>query len=304
MGVINSAITIDDARRQGNDVYEVLVSNWGNYAVGAPTSEQGFPAEDSRGLPAPAAIAIGPRSTVDRAWVVYDLQKVVPSASIFDYPRRVSVGAPLTFPQPSDQIGTGGSVKTGTGSLFVLPTNGGLNSYNGWNNQYNPTDTYGTIYRDGTYYKADGTTGTLGPSVGATSYWMSPLLHLYVYLKPPVSPPPTKRFPLCVGIAQGGQAGVETLLALIPTYGRKTLSFNYRVIAPGGSAVVRIATVGQVGLGMADTPFEVTRYTSGAVATGLSGRTEITNLNADYTLVYMTPTVIGNLKMDIIATDD
>lgn len=311
MAWLNSQITVDDAKTQNNEVYEILVDEWGksNAATGTNLC---FPSEGTRALPVGAGVAIGPRSTVDRAWVVYNLQKLVPASPflspLWDFTRRVSVGVPLMFSQPASPNGVSETtIKTTTGSVSILPCIGGLTPYTGAQGTgvANPFDTDGTKYRTA-YLKADGSAGVFGAS-NPDAYWMSPLLHLYYYLQAPSQPPPLKRFPLHVRITKGaaGGPGVESLLAMIPVFGRKTISLQMRPETPGGAGVFRFATIQQVNAESVGTTImqEATRHTSASLATGVSAVTTLTDVYADYLMVYLTPTVAGSGYLDIVAND-
>src|SRR5690606_1035346 len=72
--VVNTSLTIEDAVARGHDVFSVLLDRWGT------ANTDRFPPVLG-GRPHPSfpysvqGIALGPRSTVDRAWVSWNTQQ-------------------------------------------------------------------------------------------------------------------------------------------------------------------------------------------------------------------------------------
>lgn len=359
MAWINSQFGFADAAARGQDAWDLLVSEWGDTSV--PSSDQssavfpafaagtggvqppGPPASTSQpppalpgaslALPAPAAIAIGPRSTVDRCWVLWDPQKVLPSANLWDYSRRLSVGSPLIFTQPANRYGvrsTSGVITNGGGSVtvfpsvpqgFSMPDNNNVD-FSRW---INDNEGVGTNFA-GAYIKADGTVATFGPHAAGTiaglvnPIWIPPLLHLVFYLRAPVGAIPTQRFPLSVTVYAGATGavypnspaagslpgGTESLVAMIPVYGRRTIVANMSAGAIGGNTSdMRLALINWGNPnGVGTFGQEVTVFTAAAVTAGASVRTVISPAFGDYLMVYCKPNVAGNnFSATIVATD-
>lgn len=139
MGTIyNPPFTVEDAIARGHDVFEVIFTNWGISANNPPRTLTDFtnlqyPQPGQPGLPATlAGIAIGPKSTVDRAWVTFNLGKranLAEPVNGYQLIREVSVEAPLLFTQASNPnqrnnpLDPDDPVKTLTekGALYVFP---------------------------------------------------------------------------------------------------------------------------------------------------------------------------------------
>lgn len=307
MSWLNAQFSMDDAVGREQSVWELLVSDWGAESGGVKS----FPLSGGFSLGSVAAIAIGPRSSVDRCWAVWDMQKIVANSTLWDYLRRISVGAPLCFAQPGNQGPAASAVLLGTGSIEIYASLAGLPAYN----QYLIDSTQ---YRD-TYLKANGSSGVFGPTAtiahavgpATATMWMDPLLHLLFYLTPPTLPPPTKRFPLSArGQVQAGTQGVEQLVAQIPIFGRKTVRVQVQV-NPGSvtadTADVRVAVIPNVyndGGGL--TPQEDTMATDAAVVYGKAAAHTLTDVHADYLMVYVKPNTAQspNVNVNVVATDD
>lgn len=200
---LNSAYTIDDARARGDDVWDLLIDGWGD-----PTDPTGyggsFPKVGERGLPTVFGVAIGPRSSVDRCYLAYSLQKEVSEALEYDFLRSVSLGSPAMF----SQIGLRTPVVNGepfNSSLVVLPDKAGLPS-GGFDSN--------TKYR-ATYKDPGGVTRTL-----TTATFVRPLLHLMFYLRPPALFPPTQRTVYNINSNSDVSSAAPQVIAF-PTYGRK-----------------------------------------------------------------------------------
>jgi len=240
MAQINSSppFSIDEAQQRGNDVFELFYGNWGfeTLGVGKPSRWPSF--LDPGVSTSLAAVAIGPRSLVDRCWLTYNLYKagVIPSTSLDSKPaiptervRGVSLDAPLILSVPSNP-----NVK----STLVNPTYAmfQMNPLYFWSSDIQNGDAGFPVQNpvaDGlvnsttypaTYTDALGNAQTLGLINGFNDF-VEPFLHLYLYLKAPVIPPPTKRLPLMCGndIVGLWPMGTNQLVAQIATFGRKTM---------------------------------------------------------------------------------
>lgn len=307
---VNSTFTLADASSRQQEAWDLLISNWGDMTGFAPAdATQQFPAQLAPGLTTPAAIAIGPSSLVDRCWVAWDLQKLVANPALWDYLRRLSVGAPLTFSQPANIRQVLSAILLNAGSLAIYPNIGGL-----------PENVPGlrdsTDYRN-TYLKANGVAGVFGPGATITraagpateTFWMAPFLHLVFYLRAPVAALPVKRAPMHARqlVAAGSTAAGEQLIAQIPIFGRKTVGVQ---IQPGSGGVetvsIRLAVISSLyNDGGALTPQEHTVHTATPVIYGNEIRHVITDSCADYLMVYVNPLTSNNpnVIVDVVALD-
>jgi len=284
---INSAISVDDVLAQRNNVFEILIARWGDTVVANDPDGTNlvFPPINSKAMPALGGLAIGPRSTVDRVWVSYSLQKLVPSASLWDFARRVSVKAPLAFSQPATQNVVPTAVFNTTSSLVITTFAGTLTE---------------ELFQFGnTYVKADGSTATFGTTVPNAAY-NAPLLHLYAYLGAPPPIIPTSRFPLYQTgqvTTAGAGAGVEKLAAQFPVSGRRTI-----IVYTKGSAAA------DVRVGLIDNFFnmrEATVASAAAVASTTTSRFVINPALGEYLMIYYNNVADGaTFAFETYATDE
>lgn len=234
MAWISSDITYQDAITRGLPVWEVLYENWGNAIAGAG-SNVAFPAIGSPSIPTVYGVSIGPRSTVDRAFVSYDRQKVVSSA--YPYLRPVSVGAPLLFSQPA------AATQPVSSNMAAAPFSASsVAVFNSPLTAASASD--GSGFQFSTFRNSLGATSTFGVG-GVGAILVKPLLHLYFHLKPDFVPP-TQRAPF-VSTAQVIVGGARELIASIPVCGRKRV-FVTAVIA-GSGCVFDVGLVQQTGTG-------------------------------------------------------
>lgn len=235
----NPLFSIDEAQQRGVDVYEVLVEDWSVNQSGIVNLQ--WPPAGTPGVPVSVAgIAIGPRSTIDRCWVSYDLQKqkLGVDLTITDRLRRLSVDSPIIYGQAArkgitpdysiitpieEQVQKGPLVITAYAGLVGDPTNFGGSPYPGLT-AFGPVDS--TVIPD-EYVDATGAVRNFIPESGPPSApgALNPLLHLLIYLKAPPAYVPTRRFPLVLRGKSIPQANtqVEFLVAQIPVYGRRQI---------------------------------------------------------------------------------
>lgn len=258
MGTLyNPPFTVEDAIARGHDVFEVIFTNWGVSPNNPPTvladfANLQYPPPGQPGLPSSlAGIAIGPKSTVDRAWVTFNLGKradVSQPVNAYNLIRMLSVESPLVFTQASNPnlrnnpLDPDDPVKTLTqkGALYVYPFVDRPNdpAPGGSAVQVIQPGVSLTPRNDSTvlpeqYRDANGVLrdfkNALIPTV-FSSVFLAPTLHLVCYLKNPYHHPATRRAPL----QYRGQAAVppnnldptpsERRLVSIPTYGRRKIS--------------------------------------------------------------------------------
>lgn len=235
----NPQFLIDEAQQRGVDVYEVLVDDW-SVNQGGDINLQ-WPPAGQAGVPVSiAGIAIGPRSTIDRCWVSYDLQKqkLGVDLSITDRLRRLSVDSPLIYGQAAnrgitpdysiitpveEQVQKGPLVITAYAGIVGDPSNLGGSPYPG-------ATTFGPV--DSTvmpleYVDVNGVTRNFIPESSPTASpgALNPLLHLLIYLKAPPPFVPTRRFPLILRGKSIPQPSTQSefIVAQIPVYGRRQI---------------------------------------------------------------------------------
>lgn len=252
----NPTFLIDEAQQRGIDVYEVLVDDWSINTGGGINNVQ-WPPAGQPSLPVTlAGIAIGPRSTIDRCWVSYDLQKHKLSAdtTVTDRLRRLSVDSPLIFSQAArpgqtldlatltpieTQARSGPLIVTAYAGIPGDPTNFGGSAYPGLT-AFGPVDS--TVMPD-EYVDVNGVTRNFIPESQPTASpgALNPLLHLLLYLKAPTAFVPTKRFPLVLRGTSINQPhpDQEFLVAQIPVYGRRQIKLMMRG-SSGGTWSARI----------------------------------------------------------------
>jgi hypothetical protein len=307
MGLIfTPPLSIQEAVERGYDVYEVLFANWG--VTDAPPStiftDMQFPQPGQPGIPASiAGIAIGPRSTVDRVWVSYNPLKKR-NQNVVGQPngllRVCSVESPLMFAQAAGPPGVRNNpgapndpalTLSDKGQLYIFPmANSG---FPGPEYSFSfPTQQETTVLPP-TYIDVNGVSrpfGNFHPNPQASTY-MTPFLHLYLFLKtPPIPLVYTKRAPLQVQgsiIIPPDDPGQEYVVAQVPTFGRKALKIGMR----GTTGIWRVGALR--GINQSNSLFEQPVDLSTDILAGtpvvLGSCNECCHY-ADYTNIYFTPT--------------
>jgi hypothetical protein len=332
---------LTDAIAQGQDIYEVQFPQWGVRTVAPAPSALNpnfqFPPPGQPGIPPTiAGIAIGPRSTVDRAWVSWNRQKAVsgPSGGVFvgqptSRTRPISIQHPLMFAQPSGvglvptaqpytppatDPNNSPSYAMAQGLLYVwpkepfnaldptLPAPGG-NS--GAATAF--TDPQATTIPPGQYYDQAGATrtfGALGGSVTLGGNYYQPYLELYLYLRPPLFAPPTARFPLLIGdvITLNSTGGAYEPIEFIPIFGRKNISVTLACQPACSFQLGLISCIQENVLGGTLMPLEASGGTAIMPGTGTSV-VNFTNPCADYLVVYAKTTMATETEVQVAAYD-
>jgi len=296
---LNSAFTIRDAIATSQDVYEAILGPLGgpNFGSALPAGwgsaddlvngNLQFPPFGQPGLPSLAGIAIGPWSTVDRAWVSWDTQKLSPTA--FNFPRMVSVESPLLFSMPGTEASNAGNADINSamlnGSLYVFPQMfGSLASKNPAFTTILPT-----AYRIATAFtgRTFGVAANTNPN--NAQVFIGQLLHLILYLRAPFQSPPTKRFVQNMqspGLppADNFPAGTEVCIGQVPVYGRKHIVVEITADDP--------ATFRLGGLRAMNPNIAINRETTEASVTigaaNVVARMQLDNPNIDYLTVNVT----------------
>jgi hypothetical protein len=286
---------LTDAIAANHDVYDLLIPNWGRPVwtnqYPDPSVTTLTPAGVTvRGLPASlAGISIGPRSTVDRVFTSWSTGKQFnPSGDGSAAPplvRSVSLGAPLTFSQPADtRVGmTDGTLYSDamTYGALIIAADPGAQSQ-----QIGGTLLPASIINPNAVvnFGGNGIDGTQSPVIT----W--PLLHLQLYLRAPIVSPPAKRLPQHFNFLPAATtylAGAEVPIAMIPTFGRRSLRAVLRTNVALTS--LRVGTVGSIS---SDTNFalETTVFSAGVTAASVNVNIQIEPLLTDYVMIYATPT--------------
>jgi len=330
MGTLyNPPFTVEDAIARGHDVFEVIFTNWGVSPNNPPTvladfANLQYPPPGQPGLPATlAGIAIGPQSTVDRAWVTYNLGKradVSQPVNAYNLIREVSVESPLVFTQASNPgqrnnpLDPDDPVKTLTqkGALYVFPfvDRPNVPLPGGSAVQLIFPGTLQLSRNDSTvlpeqYRDANGVLRDFknAPSATLTSpVFISPTLHLRCYLKNPYHYPPTRRAPLqyrgLMDIRENAPDPTppELRIVSLPTYGRRKVSIELHVGtgAPDpdvGPATFRVG--GVFSMGQLEGIQEVTLGLRTGIPSGTPILFEVCSPGMDYLNLYVACPVGG-----------
>jgi len=326
MAYDNYGFTVEDALARSQDVFEVDVTAWGDTV--ASSGSVRFPPLNQRGIPASlAAIAIGPRSTIDHAWVTWSREKDinVPSESgpqpLISSARYLSSEAPLLYTQRA-------ALGTATNLPLTPPANGVI---------ANERDAMrrGTLYvypvgPSGAFGNTPGNAETGGSTILPTQYvdqfnvvrpfstvsgFEPPTLQLTLYLKPPAFGPYPKRAALVrnTRFASGLAPAAQHLIALLPIYGRKHVRIQALSSANFGPAPTGVFSL-YAGLlrNVNPTPLAslpnapVFEAPAGSVLTnpvGTVATLEITNPNADYLALYIAAAANVNGAYTVVASD-
>jgi hypothetical protein len=252
----NPPYSISEAESRGDDVYEVLVTGWG-YPDGVNMSALQWPPAGEISVPVSlAGIAIGPRSTVDRCWVSYNLnktgQQTGDGVTATDRLRYLSRDAPLIYTQqasPGTTKNTPGSqndpinTMVKKGCLYVYP---GVSLESTFDPNYYdgpPFEQLSTIVPSfvdgGTYTDVNGVVRIIGIDAEA---WAPPTLHLLCFLKPIIYTP-QKRSPLLYSDLIPVIGGSEQCIAQIPTFGRRSMHIMMMAKGGAGTATFRVGAL-------------------------------------------------------------
>ena len=235
-----------DAQQLGDAVYELILTNWGNrgakqdqnngsiqYPPIKTNPNGSIPIEGQLllpSIPSLSAIAISPRSMVDRCVVHYTGlpqtpaiatpgastidQGFVNEGSILETEQILAVGAPLIGQQIGPII-----IRAHETSYY--------------------SDTY---FKNGDDLSTPSVFGTAlpnGPNGALT--WTNPELRLLLYMNGKAALPPAQRAPLHVAITSAFVANAEQLALVVPIMGRKHIRLQYR--AAGVGATIRATSV-------------------------------------------------------------
>lgn len=311
--ISDSIITIDDSVARGFAVHELVISNWGLFTPGSDPIAV-YPDFTLRGLPAVSGMMIGPKSQVDRVWVVPDMLAngtvVGPFGNLvpaYDFTRVCSIKNPIFFPvQGNRTVGAPPAIT----SLRLL------SSRYSWNTPPNAVPPYiddDTTNVPATYIKAGETSAIDFPpyAAGVGLSGQGPLLQLLLFIAPPTSlvSLPTKRAPL-VGHTWSvvGSGSAEVYAVAIPTYGRKSGFIQYvttqtlDVAARVGGLQPACLTGGGALDGI---PVETTVASDASITSSTAYRVAVSVEGYDYVILYYTRNSgSGELRVRWMFTDE
>lgn len=258
--------TFADAKQLADNVYELILTNWGN--VGPTTQDPNngsisYPPVKSLPtgaipilpvtgdfllppIPSLAAIAIAPRSTIDRCIINYTTLPQTPPEL------RVDPFTSVLFPCTIEQgfINKGGVLETeqilSNDSPLIGQQPGPMviraHNFCWFNNRYVPLP------------DSDPTETSFGPSMttgGAVTGgpWVTPELRLLLYLTGNAALPPTRRAPYHLDFVASPTfpgAGLDDLLKVVPIGGRRRVRVTCRAVGANPDRTFRITGMFQL----------------------------------------------------------
>jgi hypothetical protein len=222
--------TFADAIQLADNVYELILTNWGNRGLAQDPNNGSisYPPVESQSngsipiigtfklplIPSLTAIAIAPRSTVDRCVINYTTLPQTPmsdkipdgfvnNGKMLETEQLLSIHAPLIGQQPGPIL-----IRAHETSYFS-------DSYVPVGNIVTATKPFGTA---------------LPLTIGGSPIWTNPELRLLLYLNGKAALPPHRRAPF--HFASPGYtfttANTEDLLAVVPFAGRRYARVNFK----------------------------------------------------------------------------
>lgn len=199
-------------------VVEIALTEWGNLGTGADANSLQYPVAGERQgiIPSLAAIAIAPRSTVDRVIVrqtpgpsIVNVSPVIPADLFRPDEFEVSVNAPALISTP--------------GAITIRA--------------------HETSWYDDSYVQ-NGQLALASNFGGANDDFIKPILRLLLYFRPPIGTP--VRVPYYFPDRESNATrellaadeGTEQTLFIVPAAGRGHVQFSARVNTPGSDAVL------------------------------------------------------------------
>lgn len=288
----------DSVLPNSQDVFDVVLFNWGTnsgdrypLALDPATLAQ---LAASTGFPwSPAAVTLGPLSTVDRAYLSWDSLTTGRAGTSLGprYGRNSAVvrvvakDCPVFFPLSAGVTPVSSNqdcldalqLKT----LFAWPKCV-MNPQLGLQTTVLPA-TYATVLGAVNPFFQDGL-----PPVTGLPQFTTPTLHLQFHRRVPEFAPGSKRMPLVIESAYAGVANnAEQPVAAIPIFGRKSVIVSFSSTLAGQS--FRVATL----RGLTDNlsvPQETTEGTVVIANAATADKVKITDPTSDYLLLYTTGT--------------
>jgi hypothetical protein len=302
------SFTIDEALQRGYDIWELFFKDWGF----SSDNLQWPPVNTASINPSLAGVSIGPKSTVDRVWVSYNLQKLSPDIPIdsgivlTNRLREVSVDSPLIFTQPSNE----GKASTVTDPVITMNKFGSLYVYSHDNDQGLFPNTHPPVYLpivNSTVYGDFSDVNGVSRSLGEAATFVGPYLHLICYLKSPNIIPPLKRAPLTAGALTQVNGGGEHAIAQIATFGRRTIHICLIADQPTSFRIgaLRVSSDGSLysGYTTQEEPVDSALNVAANTPVVLTPCSQ-TEVKADYLNIYATLTQPNtNIKWSLTAYD-
>lgn len=212
------------AQALGQQVWNAVLSNWGNQGAAADAYSNRYPNKtDDEPIPTVQAIALSPGSTVDEAVIVYNADPSGDAESSSGF-LTVSKDRPW-FGQIDGRF----SVPLALKRLEILS-----GQQTKWGDTYLPQNS-ATPTPYGTAINVD----------GQPPRFIVPFLSLNFYLRGPL-PQPGKRDPFqyTENLVSAGSIGVESLLRVYPIFGRRRVRLMIRATT-ANSVDIRVA-LGQI----------------------------------------------------------
>jgi hypothetical protein len=285
MAILIPELTVDLATATGQQVFEVVLTNWGNAGAGADTTSNEYPASTVAPLPSIYAAAVGPLSTVNRFNVAYNpqVQGVFTEGGAV-YRRAVDLLDPLTYPTAA------GTVPGGTTTVRINSNIGSV------------ANVFRAFSFGDTYVKTDGTISPFGTALPVET-WISPTLHVLLYLQPPTISPPIKRPPMILHREQAAIAdAAEHLHTVCTIAGRRKVRVNFTSTGTL-TATGRVTVIANEPPGVA-AGREILVATVAGIAPTASQAVDINDPGADFLLIYYTQTAgAGFVIIDLYGID-
>lgn len=315
----NPRLLVDEAQSREADVFELFFDTWG-YAGQVPTitdfTNLQWPAPPPV-LSVPvslAGIAIGPRSTVDRAWISYNIGRSTVDATDVGPPltnrlRQVSIDSPLMF---TIQAASGSMNDPATetppvsmarrGSLYVYPfANTPIPQVSDVQNETTVLPLLHTLTLGGTGQYSD-VNGVARTFATINSVFMAPYLHLYLFLKTPTRFQPGPRAPFFAQQVVAVSSASEGIVAQIPVYGRKSVHVLMEQVSGTGTCDFRVGALRSIACEQEWPVDQILAVPKGTpvVITPCAGQ----HFEADYVNLYAKPSVAAPfIRFSVTAYD-
>lgn len=256
----NPPLTISDSDARGDDVYEVLVTGWGFVDGSNQSALQWPPAGDISVPVSVAGIAIGPRSTVDRCWISYNLARsslqTGDGLTATDRLRYLSRDAPLIYTQQAPSTAVKNSPGTPNdpitsmvkkGCLYVYPAIQLESTFDNLAFDAPDGEQLSTVlpsnHDAGSFKDVNGVVQQFGTNPNVI--FTPPTLHLLMFLKGPPVYTPQKRSPLLLtkNVNVTAALGVEQPIAQLPMFGRRSIHVTMMAISGSVSTNFRVGAI-------------------------------------------------------------
>lgn len=301
MAVINQILTLEQAIAREDPTWDVIVGGFGRFGTRVV-----YPELLVESLPSISAVAIGPRSQIDRCWVLWDPQVVVnPQVKTpqIDYVRRLTREAPLLFPQLGKKnIVPGSTLLADNTSLrflaspFIASAASHVDDLSG----VNTPSTFFPATFDIASQAAIEFEPLPGPSGSNTN---EPFLHLVFYLRPPDHTPPKDRMPYTMFgnlpedlVGPGGSpvAEIPVFQGGLPVYGRRQINLIFSVPAFSGLTYdVRIGGIVADAGGFGNREITLDATTAVNISSTNPKRVQIDNPGVDWITIWTTKNTGG-----------